>query len=291
MNTRFTFGGDEHLLCECAEEMSMAAFFKSLAATRALRERDIEGVTEVCGGNASYLVRFDPDVIHPDRLRELVESIDREADADEHVLDTRIYEIPVYYADPWTHETMMQFRERHQDPEGTDLEYAARINGHPSVESFIAAHHGSPWFVSQVGFVCGVPWLYQMVERERQIEAPKYVRPRTDTPRHTIGHGGAFACIYAVRGAGGYQMFGITPMPIFDPAQAEPYMQDSMVVCRPGDIVKFRPIERAEYDDISERVGRHAYSPPMREVRFELAEFEAGIDAYNARLTGVLYDA
>jgi urea carboxylase len=289
MKTRFTFGGDEHLLCECAEEMSMAAFFKSLTATRAIRERGIAGVSEVCGGNASYLVRFDPDEIHPDALLEKIVELDAEAERTQPVLSTRIVEIPVFYNDPWTHETMLNFRERHQDPTGSDLEYAARINGMPSVEAFIEAHHRSPWFVSQVGFVCGCPWLYQMVDRERQIQVPKYVRPRTDTPRHTIGHGGAFTCIYAVRGAGGYQMFGITPMPIFDANQSESYLKDSMVFCRPGDIVKFRPIERAEYDEITARVEQHDYAPAIREVTFDLTEFERDIEGYNARLSGVLY--
>ena len=71
-----------------------------------------------------------------------------------------------------------------------------------------------------VGFVAGLPFLYQMVERRRQIEVPKYLSPRTDTPKLTLGHGGCFSCIYSVRGAGGYQMFGVTPAPIFDPAQS-----------------------------------------------------------------------
>ena len=86
-----------------------------------------------------------------------------------------------------------------------------------AVDDFVAAHSGSPWFVSMVGFVAGLPFMYQMVERQRQIQVPKYLRPRTDTPKLTVGHGGCFGCIYSVRGAGGYQMFGITPMPIFDP--------------------------------------------------------------------------
>ena len=79
------------------------------------------------------------------------------------------------------------------------------------------AHSGAPWFVTMVGFVAGLPFMFQMVERHRQIEVPKYLRPRTDTPKLTVGYGGCFSCIYSVRGAGGYQMFGITPMPIFDP--------------------------------------------------------------------------
>ncbi len=290
METRFTFGGDEHLLCECAEAMSMDAFFKSLAAVRALREANINGIIEVAGGNASYLVRFDPDVTHPNDMLETVKAIDLQAERSEPILETRIYEIPVYYQDPWTHEGLMRFRERHQDPDGTDLEYAARINGYDTVAAFIKAHHGSPWFVSQVGFVCGVPWLYQMVERERQIEAPKYVRPRTDTPLQTIGHGGAFAAIYAVRGAGGYQMFGITPMPIYQPHPAEPYMGDDLVFCRAGDIVKFRPIECEEYDSILAAIEKHQWSPPIKNVTFDLREFETDIDAYNNNLVEVLYD-
>lgn len=290
METRFSFGGDEHILCECSESMSIDAFFKALTAMRLLRENPIEGVTEVAGGNASYFVRFNPDVIHPDDMLKEVQAMDRAAEASEPVIDTRIFEIPVYYNDPWTQETMKQFRERRQEPDGTDLEYAAKINGHPSVDAFIAAHHGSPWFLSQVGFVCGVPWLYQLVDRSRQIQVPKYIRPRTDTPRHTIGHGGAFCAIYAVRGAGGYQMFGMMPMPIFDPTQTVRYMRDSMVWCRAGDIVKFRPISREEFDADLADVEANRFEIRTRDVRFDLREFEADMDGYNEKLIGVLYD-
>ena len=73
---------------------------------------------------------------------------------------------------------------------------------------------------------------------------PKYLRPRTDTPKLTVGHGGCFGCIYSVRGAGGYQMFGITPMPIYDPNQKISYLRDFMCLFRPGDIVKWKPIDR-----------------------------------------------
>ena len=99
----------------------------------------------------------------------------------------------------------MRFRDRHQDPNSSDIEFAAQINGYKTVDEFITAHSGSPWFVSMVGFVSGLPFLYQMVDRSRQIQVPKYLRPRTDTPKLTVGYGGSFSCIYSVRGAGGYQ--------------------------------------------------------------------------------------
>jgi urea carboxylase len=270
--------------------MSLEAFFKSLSMATAVRESRIKGVTEICPANASFQVKFNPDIIKPDDILREVKAIEGAAEKSEPVLKTRIIEIPVFYNDPWTYETLMRFRERHQEPGGTDLDYAARINGYGGVEDFVAAHAGSPWFVSMVGFVAGLPFMYQMVERQRQIEVPKYLRPRTDTPKLTVGHGGCFGCIYSVRGAGGYQMFGITPMPIFDPTQQTSYLRDFMVFFRPGDIVKFKPVDRDGYDTAVEEVDRKLFSPPIREMRFDLREFSKDIDGYNAALEGILND-
>ncbi|MBW8285401.1 MAG: carboxyltransferase domain-containing protein [Rhizobium sp.] len=289
MPMRYTFGGDEHLFVECSEEMSLEAFFNSLSMTTGIRESKIKGVTEICPANASFQIKFDPDVIHPNDILKEVQAIEVAAAKSEPVITTRIVEIPVFYNDPWTHETLMRFRERHQEPTGTDLEYAARINDYGSVDDFVAAHSGSPWFVSMVGFVSGLPFMYQMVERQRQIQVPKYLRPRTDTPRLTVGHGGCFGCIYSVRGAGGYQMFGITPMPIYDPTQTTSYLKDFMVFFRPGDIVKFKPIDREAYDQAVEDVDKGRFAPPIREVKFDLREFQKDIDGYNAKLEGVLH--
>ena len=204
------------------------------------------------------------------------------------VIKSRIIEIPVLYNDPWTHETLMRFRERHQDPQSSDLEYAARINGYDSVEAFIGAHSGSPWFVSMVGFVSGLPFMYQMVERQRQIEVPKYLRPRTDTPRLTVGHGGCFGCIYSVRGAGGYQMFGVTPAPIYDPQQTLNYLKEHMVFFRPGDIVQFKPIDREAYDLAVAEVDAGRFDLRIRPVEFSLDAFLADPIGYPKSLQEAL---
>ena len=289
MKTRYSFGGDEHIFVEVDEEMSLEAFFKSLAMTKAVRESQIKGVTEICPANASLQVKFDPDRISPGDMLAELKSLEASAEQAEAVLQTRIIEIPVYYNDPWTHETLMRFRERHQDPNSTDLEFAARINNFTSVEDFITAHSGAPWFVSMVGFVAGLPFMYQMADRPHQIEVPKYLRPRTDTPKLTVGYGGCFSCIYSVRGAGGYQMFGITPMPIFDPKQEISYLQDFMVFFQPGDIVKFKSIGREAYDQDVADVEAGRFAPLVRDVTFSLDAFNADIDGYNKNLGEVLH--
>ena len=137
LTSRYTFGGDEHILVEIDEEMSLEAFFKSLSLTNEIREAKIKGVTEICPANASYQVKFDPDIVHPEDLLFELKEMEKNADQGKTKLNTRIIEIPVYYQDPWTTETLMRFRDRHQDPNSTDIEFAAQINGYKSVDAFI----------------------------------------------------------------------------------------------------------------------------------------------------------
>lgn len=289
--TRYSWGADEHLVVQYSEAMSLDANFTAMAVARQLDVNRLEGIVDICPGNASLLIRFDPDISSAAQVEQAARA------AEEHVtqqpspsLTTRIFEVPVWYDDPHTNETGARFRDRHQRPEGNDLEFGAAENGLSSVQEFIDAHSQSPWITSMVGFVAGLPFLFQMVPRERQLEVPKYLRPRTDTPALTVGHGGCFAAIYSVRGAGGYQMFGITPTPIFDPTQRLPDFADFMVFFRPGDIVKFRSISEEQYHQIRAEVEAGTYRFRQRPIEFKLNDFLSDPDAYNHSLLKVLYD-
>ena len=55
-----------------------------------------------------------------------------------------------------------------------------------------------------------------------------------------------------------------TPLPIFDPKQETSYLKDFMVFFRPGDIVKFTPIGREEYDAILADVAANRFTPKIR---------------------------
>ena len=289
MKTRYTHGGDEHIFVEIDEEMSLEAFFKSLTLASSLREKNIAGVTEICPANASFQVIFNPDKISPDAMLKELKHLEKSLEETKSIIDTRIIEVPVFYRDPWTEETLMRFRDRHQDPKSTDIEYSAKLNGYNTVEDFIEAHSSSLWIVTMVGFVAGLPFVYQLVDRERQIEVPKYLRPRTDTPKLTVGYGGCFGCIYSVRGAGGYQMFGITPMPIYDPKQELSYLKDFMVFFRPGDLIKFSSIDRTEYDKMLKETDNGQFEPRIRNFQFSLENFNKDNDGYNKILKETLY--
>ena len=290
LEARYTWGGDEFLFVEVSEAMSLAANFRVMSIAEKLSELELPGIVDICPANASLLVRFNPDALPPSSLEETVRTIEGDlAHHQQQALETRIIEVPVWYGDPFTAEVAERFREGfHQEPGGSDIDYAARVNNLKDAAEFIKRHHEQPWLVSMVGFVAGLPFLFQLVEREKQLEVPKYLSPRTDTPALTVGHGGCFGCIYSVRGAGGYQMFGIAAAPIFDPAQALADFKDFMVFFRPGDIVKFKPVTEAEYNSIQAEIAAGTFRYRQAPVTFDLAKALANPEGYNKELMEAL---
>jgi urea carboxylase len=287
---RYTWGGDEFLFVEVSEAMSLPANFKVMSIAGRLSAAQLPGIVDICPANASLLVRFDPDVLPPEQLETAVRDIERDLmNHQERALETRIIEVPVWYEDPFTAEVAQRFREGfHQEPEGSDIDYAAKVNHLKDAAEFIQRHHEQPWLVSMVGFVAGLPFLFQLVDRDKQLEVPKYLSPRTDTPKLTVGHGGCFGCIYSVRGAGGYQMFGVAAAPIFDPAQALEDFKDFMVFFRPGDIVKFKPVNEAEYNAIQADISAGTFLYRQAPVTFELSKALADPEGYNRELMEAL---
>lgn len=83
-------------------------------------------------------------------------------------------------------------------------------------------------------------------------------------------------------------MFGVTPVPIYDPAQKPAHLSDFMIFFKPGDIVKFRPVKRDEYDEIVAAIDRNDYVLRTAPVEFSLSEFQADPVGYPARMLETL---
>jgi urea carboxylase len=283
MDTRYDFGGDEYIFVDFDIEMSLEVNFKVQSICQEIERQRIPGVVEVCPGNASYLLHYRPEEIDPHLLVKELRALEGSAS---HIssLSSRLVDIPVLYDDPWSTECAKQFGDRHQDPSVTNLEFLMRINGFTSKEEFIAAHSGRPYWITMIGFVPGTAWGYQMVPRERAIQAPKYVRPRTDTPERTVSHGGVFLAIYPVRGPGGYQLMGQTPLPLYDPEGRLTDLRETRILAMPGDRWKLRPIDLDEFQAIRTEVDNGTYRYRIVEQEFQPARYFEDPENYLSRL-------
>lgn len=290
--SRLSFGGEEFVFVELTEHMTLPGALRIQAITDALAALGLDGIVDICPSNASYMLRVDPDRRDPRSLVEPIADLHRRlGEAGDVVLNTEILEVPIFYDDPWSTETAMRFRDRHQSADETDLQYISRINGFGDTDEFIAAHSDNPFIVTFMCFVPGNAESMQLVPDEMQLQAPKYVRPRTDTPERALGHGGAFATIYPARGAGGYQLVGRAATPVFDLAQQLPDFADDPVLAKAGMIVKYRRIGGDEYHSIRAEVQRCTYSYRRVPVEFALAEFFTDPLSYNGSLLNALAHA
>jgi urea carboxylase len=287
---KYEYGGDEFVFVELSEAMNLEAMFKGMAITNKLSEKQLQGITDICPGNSSYMIRVDPEVLHPDALIEELKKIEKSlTNYEDTEIHARLVDVPILFEDPWTHEALMRFRDNHQDPESTDLEYSARINGFESKEDLIRNIVDFPFLASMIGFVPGLPFTFQLTSQEKQIEVPKYVRPRTFTPERAFGFGGAFAVIYPVQGAGGYQLFGTAAAPILDVDQKLPDFKESMVYFRQGDILRFRDVSMEEYEKIRADVEAGKFQYHTRELSFTPREVIRNPEEFAGKVMRRLY--
>lgn len=288
---RWSYGAEEFVFVEVSEAMSLEATLRTLAITNALRSHDIAGVVDICPAHASYMLRIDPDILDPRRVPPMLAELHRAyADPGDVRLPSRLIEIPLLYQDPWTTETLMRFRDRHQSPETDDITFVARINGFTDVADYIGAHSADPHLATFIGWVPANAECYQLVPPERIMQAPKYLRPRTDTPVRALGTGGAFCNIYPVRGAGGFQLIGRSPVPVIDVSQTLPDFAEDFVLPKGGDIFKYRPIAIEEYHDIRSMVEAGTYRYRIFPTTFDFSAFIADPIAHNRHLLAVLDD-
>lgn len=288
---RYEYGGDEFIFVELSEEMSLETLFKGLVITKNLQEKNLPGIIDICPGNASYMVRIDPEIIHPDSLIAELQEIESNLENTHHFeIHSRLIEIPVLFEDPWTHEALMRFRKNHQNPNLTDIEYAASINGFQSKEAFINQLISYPFIVSMLGFVPGLPFFFQLIDKDKQIEVPKYLTPRTFTPSRAFGFGGAFGAIYPVDGAGGYQLFGIVAPEILDVEQRLPDFKESMVLFKQNDIMVFKQINMDEYEKIREQVKAGTFAYKMANMTYSLHDIQENPAQFAGKVKRRLYN-
>ena len=125
---------------------------------------------------------------------------------------------------------------------GPDLSFVAAHN-HLSPEEVVTIHSTGRYPVYMLGFTPGFPYLGGLSEK---IQAPRLKTPRTHVPAGTVGIANNQTGIYPVASPGGWRLIGRTPLKLFNPGAAAPFL------IHPGDLITFRAISPSEYDRIRE---------------------------------------
>ena len=235
---RFLPAGDLAVSVEFGEEISIEINGRVRALEYLIQQKALPGVVETVPTFRALQVYYDPREVGYDALCAAITELLPQATT--AVLPpSRLVELPCCYEDPEL---------------GFDLEVAAQRLSLPAGE-LVRLHGGAEYLVYFIGFTPGLPYMTGAPER---LTIPRLDTPRVKVPAGSVAIGGIQCCVYSVESPGGFWLLGRTPVRLYDPDAAEP------ILLKPGDRVRFRRVERREFDDVAARVAAGRFRPVIR---------------------------
>ncbi len=227
--------GDRCLMIELGRRVDPAIN----AAVRALADRlldaAIDGVTDVVPAFTTVAVHYRPEAFASPRqagagddtphrrLAGRIEAILAAGVEAAHEA-ARTVEIPVCYGGEF----------------GPDLDEVAAACGLTPAQ-VIELHAASPHLVYMLGFAPGFPYIGGL---DARLSMPRRATPRVRIAPGTVAIAREQSAIYTMETPGGWNLIGRTPLELFRP------LADPPSLLRPGDRVRFVPIERERFDAI-----------------------------------------
>ena len=190
----------------------------------AVRRSDHLGVRDVVESFTTVTVHFD-------LLRTDVESLRREV---ERLVDVASAAAEAPEAARFHVRVPVCYGGKH----GPDLSEVARFAG-CSAAAVVERHAAATYRVYMLGFQPGFAYLGSV---DPTIAAPRRDTPRVRVPAGSVGIAGPQTGVYPLDAPGGWQIIGRSPIRVFDPKRAEPFLLHG------GDVVRFEPIDESAYD-------------------------------------------
>ena len=228
---RVEAASDSALFISFADSISLETHRRVVAlfhAVEGLRDR-YPGIRNLHPAYSSLLIDFDPLQLTHEQLESLVAPLIVES-VPSNLRRSGLIQIPVCY----------------------DREFApdlATVAQHSLLteEQVIATHADGDYFVYFLGFSAGFAYLGGLAS---PLHVPRMVTPRKQVEAGSVGIGGAQTGIYPNASPGGWQLIGRTPLRMFDASTSPPSR------LQPGDRVRFRRIDRDEFDRLAREQER-----------------------------------
>ncbi|MGO1728012.1 MAG: 5-oxoprolinase subunit PxpB [Flavobacteriaceae bacterium] len=152
-------------------------------------------------------------------------------------IQSRILEIPVCY-----HEEF-----------GLDLDLISKENN-LEISDISKLHSAKKYRVFFIGFLPGFPYLSHVDSR---LEINRKKEPRAAIEKGSVGIAGLQTGIYPESSPAGWQIIGRTPLQLFDEVKRQSLL-------KAGDYLKFKPIDKKQFEEIEERVFHDAYTVKIK---------------------------
>ncbi len=218
--------GDAALTIEFGNEINSDINSRVVAFATTVFDQHWHGIHDIVPTYRSVTVHFDP--LHWDSatLAKRLKTLQRREPGQAEPPGI-LHEIPVLYGGEW----------------GQDLEEVATFAGVQPAEA-IALHASVLYRVYMLGFSPGFPYLGLVPE---QLAMPRRATPRPKVPAGSVGIADRQTGIYPTATPGGWRLIGRTPTSVYRKTRTNPFL------LKPGDIVRFKPIARDEFDQLAAR--------------------------------------
>jgi len=193
-----------------------------------LLDRSLPGVIEIVPAYTTILIQFDLLIADPEALEQTIREEAAEL-SEATIHPARRVTIPVCYGGAFS----------------PDLAEVAALKDRTE-EEIISLHSSAGYFVACMGFSPGYGYLLGLPE---ELIIPRRSTPRVRVPAGSVAIGGRQSGVYPMPTPGGWWLLGQTPARLFDPRLDDPF------VLRPGDVVRFDPIDAATYAELEHIVG------------------------------------
>jgi KipI family sensor histidine kinase inhibitor len=187
--------------------VELADLEQTLALLASLQRDPLPGVEELVPAARTILVRFRPWATDFDALVNAIAARDLSQRAER---GSTLVEIPVRY-------------------DGEDLAEVAELLS-ITPDEVVRRHTGSDYSVAFTGFAPGFAYLSG---GHPSLNVPRRKTPRTRIPAGAVGLAGTFSGVYPQASPGGWQIIGVTPVPMWDLGREQP------ALLQPGYRVRF----------------------------------------------------
>ena len=223
---QFRAASDQSLIVYFGQQITFEGHQRVLKLLRLLQADPIEGIRNLHPAYCSLLIKFDPLKLDHDQLQSIL--LPYLTGMEKTSLPTpQQIEIPVCYGGEF----------------GPDLKDVAAMHGLTPAQ-VTELHSSTIYTVYFLGFAPGFAYLGGLPE---VLASPRLETPRAKVPEGSVGIGGNQTGVYSFATPGGWRLIGRTPLAMFRRDR------DPMSLLQIGDRVRFRPISKEGFAELSER--------------------------------------